>query len=110
MGHLISFLKEQNASYHIKFIKDYLDSDKIECLKQINEDYFITEDVFNSFFLCESSYFKLFEINETGLINLFEIFLLIYILKGNSVKTKIESKNIFLNKFCRYTELFPIFK
>lgn len=92
MGNLINLLKHNKVTKKITFIKEYLNIEKIECLKIINEDFFINEETFCSFFMCHSSYFQVFDTNDIGLVNMWEIFMLIYLVKGKSVKTKLESK------------------
>jgi hypothetical protein len=91
MGNLSNNIKTKNLSTNIIFLKDFLTTDKVEILKFINEDYLIDEETFCSFFLTGENYFRIFDVNDTGLISVWEILTMIFILKNSSFKTKINN-------------------
>jgi hypothetical protein len=93
MGNTLAnhLLKNCKLSPGILFLKDYLTHEKIQILKSINDDYLFDEETFCSFFSCEENYFKFFDTNDTGLINVWELLLTIYLLKNDVHKTKINN-------------------
>jgi len=89
MGNILNSIENRNITPNIIFMKDYLNIDKIDALKFLNEDFFIDKQLFCSFFSTSENYFNFFDKEGKGLINLWEIFIIIFLLKTDTYKSKI---------------------
>ncbi len=89
MGNILNSIVNLKITPYIIFLKDYLNLDKIDALKFLNEDFFIDKQLFCSFFSTSENYFNFFDKEEKGLINLWEIFLILFLLKTDTYKSKI---------------------
>ena len=91
MGTVLSFVNERKINPSIKFLKQYLNWEKITILKLLNEDFLMDKELFCSFFSTTEYYFNFFDGEGTGLINLWEVFFLIFFIKEDSFKKKIHN-------------------
>jgi hypothetical protein len=89
MGNILKSITFRKITSYIIFLKDYLNSEKIEILKFLNEDFFMDKHLFCSFFSTTDNYFNFFDKDRIGLINLWELFIIIYLLKTDPFKSKI---------------------
>lgn len=91
MGNIDSAVKNLNISNNFLFLRGFLTDKKINLLKLVNSDYIIEEEIFCNFFLTDSIQFKNLDTKENGLISMFDLFMIIYLLKEDYLDTKIKS-------------------
>lgn len=94
---MFKLVEDKDLSLSLIFLKDFLSSEKIEYLKLINEDFSLDQELFCSFFQTGSVSFKLFDIEDIGLVSFWEILLAIYILKVDNYKTKVNNVLLLFN-------------
>ena len=94
---LCKYIEKNNLKINplFDFLEEFLNSEKINMLLTINEDNLFDEEMYCSFFLCDKKYYNLL-INKNGYVNFWELMTIIYLLKKDIYKTKV---NNILNLF-----------
>ena len=88
MGAILNFVNARKINTSIKFLKHYRNSEKIQILKLVNEDFLMDKELFCSFFSTTEYYFNFFDTDGTGLIDLWEVFFMIFLFKADPFNKK----------------------
>lgn len=115
---LLNICSINKFSKHFSFIKSYLNHEKIELLHLLNIDFFVEEETFCSFFLCNKETFRYLNSDKNGVMCIYEVFLYLHLLREKSPNTKInEIVDLFIienklkmtkSEFCLMVDYFLI--